>query len=119
MRLTLLRFGLVLLFLACVCRTQSPTTTQGTLHALDSDDQFGFEKGVVLGAISHIDGWAHVKDPKREVRVVLIRNSSHEDIDQKHVTFKVECVMPLRCQPVSLKMFHRDQDGGSQSFIVV
>jgi hypothetical protein len=116
MRLTLLRFGLVLLFLACVCRTQSPTTTQGTLHALDSDDQFGFEKGVVLGAISHIDGWAHVKDPKREVRVVLIRNASHEDIDQKRVVFKVECVMPLRCQPVSLKMFHRDQDGGSQSF---
>jgi len=84
-------------------------------------DRFGFEKGVVLGAISHVDGWGDVKDPRLEVRVTPFSASqgrSSEALDPKDTirclfVGKVECVAPLRCQPVALKVFHRE---GSYAF---
>jgi len=45
---------------------------ESTGYLCDTCDPFGFEKGMVLGAISHMHGWGDVKNPRREVRVVPI-----------------------------------------------
>ena len=107
---------------------------ESTGYLCDTCDPFGFEKGMVLGAISHMHGWGDVKNPRREVRVVpfsALQGASSIFLDPKadeyhlkkpaetHRTrclfvFKVECVALLRCQPVALKVWERDR--GSQAF---